>query len=164
MGESRTVTEDEFRMLCEFLYRRTGMAFSENKRYYVERRVNERMTVTGAASFFDYFARLRADSQGEIEQFINAFTINETYFYREDYQFRCLTTDLLRSGRSAGRGRNPSASGRCQFDRRRAVFDRHVAAGELAARSPNTSRDRRLGHRHRARWNSRAREYTASGR
>ncbi|HEY4085485.1 MAG TPA: protein-glutamate O-methyltransferase CheR, partial [Bryobacteraceae bacterium] len=45
--------------------------------------------------FASYFARLRGDVAGEIAQFINAFTINETYFYREDDQLRCLTADLL---------------------------------------------------------------------
>jgi chemotaxis protein methyltransferase CheR len=89
------LTEDEFRKLCEFLYRRSGMVFTEAKRYYVERRVVERMTTTGSQSFNDYFARLRADAKGEIEQFINAFTVNETYFYREDHQLKCLTNDLL---------------------------------------------------------------------
>ena len=36
-----------------------------------------------------------ATRDGEIEQFINAFTVNETYFYREDHQLRCLSADLL---------------------------------------------------------------------
>jgi chemotaxis protein methyltransferase CheR len=94
--EPAAVTEDEFRRLCEFLYRRTGMIFTEAKRYYVERRVHERMAATGSTSFASYFARLRSDMDGEIEQFINAFTVNETYFYREDHQLRCLTTDLLK--------------------------------------------------------------------
>ena len=71
------------------------MVFTEAKRYYVERRVNERMAVTGATSFAAYFARLRSNIDDEIAQLINAFTINETYFYREDHQLRCLTTDLL---------------------------------------------------------------------
>src|SRR4029079_3502778 len=31
----------------------------------------------------------------EIEKFINAFTVNETYFYREEHQLRCLSSDLL---------------------------------------------------------------------
>ena len=88
-------TEDEFRRLCEFLYRRSGMIFTENKRYYVVRRLADRMKAVGAQSFDGYFARLRGDLDGEIEQFINAFTVNETYFYREDHQLRCLTTDLL---------------------------------------------------------------------
>jgi len=95
VAEFPPLTEDEFRRLCEFLYRRTGMVFNEAKRYYVERRVVERMIATGSASFASYFARLRTDAQGEIEQFVNAFTVNETYFYREDHQLRCLTTDLL---------------------------------------------------------------------
>ncbi len=95
MPESQVLNEEEFRRLCDFLYRRTGMVFSEAKRYYVERRVLERMSATGSGSFASYFARLRTDVQGEIEQFVNAFTVNETYFYREDHQLQCLTTDLL---------------------------------------------------------------------
>jgi len=88
-------TEEEFRRLCDFLYRRTGMVFNEGKRYFVDRRVIDRMSATGSATFASYFARLRSDLQNEVEQFINAFTINETYFYREDQQLRCLTSDLL---------------------------------------------------------------------
>jgi chemotaxis protein methyltransferase CheR len=95
VAEALTLTEEEFRRLCEFLYRRTGMVFTETKRYFVERRVIERMSATRSATFASYFARLRTDMQGEIEQFVNAFTVNETYFYREDHQLRCLTADLL---------------------------------------------------------------------
>lgn len=71
------------------------MVFTEAKRYYVERRVADRMISTGASSFDAYFARLRADIDGEVEQLINAFTVNETYFYREEHQLACLSTDLL---------------------------------------------------------------------
>jgi chemotaxis protein methyltransferase CheR len=94
-GEAKRITEEEFGRLCEFLYRRTGMVFSETKRYYVQRRVDERMLATGATSFAAYFARLRIDALGEVEQFVNAFTVNETYFYRENHQLRCLSADLL---------------------------------------------------------------------
>jgi chemotaxis protein methyltransferase CheR len=93
---SGPITEEEFGRLCEFLYRRTGMVFTEAKRYFVDRRVAERMAATGSGSFASYFARLRTDARGEIEQFINAFTVNETYFYREDHQLQCLSRDLLR--------------------------------------------------------------------
>lgn len=95
MPEREALTAEEFRRLCEFLYRRTGMVFTEAKRYYVERRVIERMNVTGSAEFTRYFALLRSDFDREVEHFVNAFTINETYFYREDHQLRCLTNDLL---------------------------------------------------------------------
>ena len=95
MAEFAPISEEEFSRLCEFLYRRTGMIFTEAKRYYVERRLADRMEATGASSFASYFARLRSDLGGEVEQFINAFTVNETYFYREEHQLRCLTADLL---------------------------------------------------------------------
>ena len=89
------MNSDELQRLCEFIYRHTGMMFTESKSYYVERRILERMKATGAVSFDDYFARLRANMAGEIEHLINAFTVNETFFYREDHQLRCLTRDLL---------------------------------------------------------------------
>ncbi len=95
MADTAPVNAADFSRLCEFLYRRTGMVFSEAKRYYVERRINERMSATGSQSFNSYFARLRIDAPGEIEQLVNACTVNETYFYRESHQLRCLTNDLL---------------------------------------------------------------------
>lgn len=96
MAEPAPVTEEDFRKLAEFLYRRTGMVFTESKRYYVERRIAERMDATSSASFSDYFAFLRSEIRDEVEHLINAFTVNETYFYREDHQLECLTKDLLR--------------------------------------------------------------------
>jgi chemotaxis protein methyltransferase CheR len=89
------VTDEEVRRLCEFVYRKTGMMFAEEKRYYINRRLAERMAATESTSFPVYFATLRADADNEIEHLINSFTVNETYFYREDHQFRCLTSTLL---------------------------------------------------------------------
>jgi len=100
MPDPIPVSAEDFRRLCEFLYRGTGMVFTESKRYYVERRVHERMAATGSLTFNSYFARLRIDHAGEVEQLVNAFTVNETYFYRENHQLRCLTRDLL-AGRPA---------------------------------------------------------------
>jgi chemotaxis protein methyltransferase CheR len=89
------ITEDEFRRLVDFLYRRTGMVFTETKRYYVERRISDRILATSSPSFASYFAYLRR-GRDEVEHLINAFTVNETYFYREDHQLACLSTDLLK--------------------------------------------------------------------
>jgi chemotaxis protein methyltransferase CheR len=95
------VTQEDVRRLCEFLYRRTGMSFADSKRYYIDRRLAERIAATGSASFQSYFAALRSDADREIEQLVNAFTVNETYFNREEHQLRCMTSDLL--GNALGR-------------------------------------------------------------
>jgi len=88
-------TDEEVQRLCEFLYRRTGMSFSIDKRYYIDRRLAERIAVTGSSSFQSYFALLRSDVDHEIEHLVNAFTVNETYFYREEHQLQCLTAGVL---------------------------------------------------------------------
>ncbi len=70
------------------------MIFGETKRYYIERRIADRMAATGMRTFNAYFAHVEADRR-EVEQLINIFTVNETYFYREEHQLRCLSRSLL---------------------------------------------------------------------
>jgi chemotaxis protein methyltransferase CheR len=94
-NQTVTVTQEDVRRLCDFLYRRTGMSFDDNKRYYIDRRLAERIAATTSGSFQSYFAMLRSDADHEIEHLVNAFTVNETYFYREDHQLRCMTSHLL---------------------------------------------------------------------
>lgn len=89
------ISPEDIQRFCEFLYRRTGMLFSEGKRYFIDRRLEDRIAATGATSFQAYFSLLRADADHEIEHLINSFTVNETYFYREDHQLRCMTSSLL---------------------------------------------------------------------
>ncbi len=88
------LSPEDLRWFCEFLYNRTGMMFGESKRYYIERRLYERLAVTASPTFASYFVRLRADPL-EAAEVTDAFTVNETYFYREDHQFRCLSQNLL---------------------------------------------------------------------
>lgn len=95
MTEFPPLSAEDLQRLGDFLYRRTGMVFAENKRYYTERRIAERMAETGCESFSSYLAQLRSGAGREIELLINAFTVNETYFYREDHQLKCLSNNML---------------------------------------------------------------------
>jgi chemotaxis protein methyltransferase CheR len=95
VSEETRISDAEYRRLCDYLYRRTGMIFTDSRRYFVDRRLEERMEATRSSTFASYFARLRSNFEAEVENFINAFTVNETYFYREEHQLKCLTSDLL---------------------------------------------------------------------
>jgi chemotaxis protein methyltransferase CheR len=91
-----TITSSEYEKFCEYFYRRTGIAFGANKRYFVDKRLIDRMQHTGSSNFEEYLGRLRRhDASSEVEQLINLLTINETYFYREDYQLDCLVNGIL---------------------------------------------------------------------
>ena len=85
---------DDLRRFCDFLYNRTGISYGENKRFYIERRLADHMQRIGADTFSAYMAVVRAGGR-ETEQLINSFTVNETYYYREDSQLRCLSRQLL---------------------------------------------------------------------
>jgi len=90
------ISEQDYTRFCEFFYRKTGIMFGDNKGYFVERRLHERMAAVGSGSFREYFTGLRFDTVGtELQQLVNVMTVNETYFYREDYQFDELVRHVL---------------------------------------------------------------------
>jgi len=95
-ASSPVMTDEEFAKFCEFFYRKTGIQFQDGKKYYVERRIADRIEKTGSDSFRDYFTLVRFEANGEELQFlVNSMTVNETYFFREDYQFDALVGGIL---------------------------------------------------------------------
>ena len=90
------ITEGDFQKFTEFFYRKTGIHFDEGKRYFVDKRLIERMAATHSETFRSYFVALRFEADGrELQQLVNAMTVNETYFFREAYQFDCLVNHML---------------------------------------------------------------------
>jgi chemotaxis protein methyltransferase CheR len=63
----------------------------------VDRRLAERISATGSSGLRSYLMLLKYDDTGggELQRLINTMTVNETYFYREEYQFRCLVNSIL---------------------------------------------------------------------
>jgi len=94
--EELTITKEDFCKFQEFFYRKTGIQFEESKRYFVDKRLVERIESTDSGSFRNYFMMLRFEASGdELQMLTNLMTVNETYFFREEYQFKCLVTSLL---------------------------------------------------------------------
>ncbi len=95
MEETHITTED-FMKFREFFYRKTGIQFEDSKRYFVDKRLVERIEATDSGNFRTYFTLLRFQSGGEeLQALTNTMTVNETYFFREEYQFKCLVNSLL---------------------------------------------------------------------
>lgn len=90
------ITQAEFDRFRDFFYRKTGIRFEDSKRYFVDKRLIERVKKTNSQSFRDYFTTMRFQASGEeLQQLINIMTVNETYFFRESHQFDCMTNELL---------------------------------------------------------------------
>ncbi|MBV1777227.1 protein-glutamate O-methyltransferase CheR [Burkholderiaceae bacterium DAT-1] len=90
------ISSEEFEKFREFFYRKTGIQFDASKRYFVDKRLIERIEATKSDSFRSYFTLLRFQASGEELQLLtNLMTVNETYFFREEYQFQCLVESIL---------------------------------------------------------------------
>jgi chemotaxis protein methyltransferase CheR len=96
MSEPTVITEAEFQKFREYFYRKTGISFDDSKRYFVDRRLADRIKATKSDDFRSYFMLLRFQSSGEECQLLtNEMTVNETYFFREDHHFDCLVHSIL---------------------------------------------------------------------
>lgn len=90
------ITDADFQKFAEFFHRKTGIHFEVSKRYFVDKRLIERIQATGAENFRAWFVALRFESDGaEMQRLVNLMTVNETYFFREAYQFDCLVNHML---------------------------------------------------------------------
>jgi chemotaxis protein methyltransferase CheR len=96
LAKSAIITDEDFLKFREFFYRRTGISFETSKRYFVDKRLVERIEATGTGTFRSYFTLLRFQASGEeLQHLTNIMTVNETYFLREEYQFKCLVDSIL---------------------------------------------------------------------
>jgi len=59
-----SISEAEYQKFCEYFYRRTGISFGDNKRYFVDKRLIDRIQKSGAVGVGDYFERLRRHDAG----------------------------------------------------------------------------------------------------
>ena len=92
----KTISQEDFLKFREFFYRKTGILFENSKRYFVDKRLIERIEATDSDNFRNYFITLRFETSGEeLQTLTNLMTVNETYFFREEYQFKCLVSAIL---------------------------------------------------------------------
>ena len=90
------LNEKEFRKLCDVLYRRTGIAIDDRKFGSLGKKIENLMKKHGFNDFRSFFHDIRFGKEGKLfQELINTVTVNETYFYRENYQFEALIDVVL---------------------------------------------------------------------
>ena len=88
---------EEFRLLRDFVYQLCGLHFTEDSKYLLEKRLNKRLQAHNLKSFKDYyyFLRYSPGKDQELTELIDLLTTNETYFFREDFQLRTFSDEIL---------------------------------------------------------------------
>lgn len=89
--------DEEFRLLRDFVYQYCGLHFDLDSKYLLEKRLNKRLTAHRLSNFRDYYYLLRysREKDQELAVVIDLLTTNETYFFREDFQLKTFTEEII---------------------------------------------------------------------
>lgn len=78
------------------IYKRTGLYYEYNKKYFVEKRIIQHAESLQMDSLNEYYMLLKfGTDQSEFYELINDLTVNETYFFRDFPQLRNFAEDVL---------------------------------------------------------------------
>ena len=93
------LSEEEFRLLRDFVHERFGLYFDESQRGSLRSRLAPRLALLGLLSFEDYYRYLRfaPERSEEQQRMVSHLTNNETYFFREQPQLTVFATHVLRA-------------------------------------------------------------------
>lgn len=99
------LTDREFLLFRELIYRETGINLSDKKKKLIVARLSKRLRALGLESFTGYYQYLKEspEADNEIVNLINRVTTNKTDFFREMHHFDFLRQDLFPRMAAAGR-------------------------------------------------------------
>lgn len=90
------LSDELYDKFVKMVYKKTGIFYEYNKKYYVQKRIEKRAELLGMDSVHDYYRMLKfSKDTAEFDRLINDLTINETYFFRDYPQLRNFAENVL---------------------------------------------------------------------
>lgn len=91
------MTDEEFPLLRDLIYNYSGLFFSDDNRYLLERRLSPRLAHRQLSTFHEYYYYLKYDvsRDQELSDIMDILTTNETYFFRESFQLKAFTDEII---------------------------------------------------------------------
>jgi chemotaxis protein methyltransferase CheR len=96
-GVALKLSELQFRQIVALAHRFAGICVPEARRSMVEGRLGKRVRALRLAGFSEYLAGLSGalGAGGELDEFVDAMTVNKTDFFREPAHFDYLTREVV---------------------------------------------------------------------
>ena len=91
------LTEEEFRLIRDLIYNHSGLFFDADSKYLLDRRLLQRVSLHNLSGFREYYQFLKYDrrKEEEVADLMDLLTTNETYFFRESFQLRAFTEEIV---------------------------------------------------------------------
>ncbi len=88
------LSDEEFVLIRDLLYRKAGIQMKETKKLLVQNRLRPRLKALALPTFGDYHRRV-LDDENELQEFLDALTTNETFFFREEKHWDFLKDIII---------------------------------------------------------------------
>lgn len=97
LGNVKLMSDEEFRLFRDCIYNHCGIYFDEESKYLLEKRLARRLTALSLPTFRDYYHYLKynRNKDQELLDVMDVLTTNETYFFREAYQLKAFTDEII---------------------------------------------------------------------
>jgi chemotaxis protein methyltransferase CheR len=120
-GKLLRLRPEEFRMLRDLVNTHAGLHFGDDALVVFDRRLGERVAELQLSGFDEYYKYLRFNVRGptELEEVVERLITTETYFFRQEYQLRAFSRELL-----------PRLAESNQSSKRLAIWSAGCATGE----------------------------------
>lgn len=91
------LTIEDFRTLRKMIKERSGIWLSDTKVSFLNVRLDHRLKARNIDNVKEYFLFLKYDPGGgeELDNLVDAATVNETYFFREDAQLEDFSNEVV---------------------------------------------------------------------
>ena len=91
------MSEEEFRLIRDLVYSHSGLFFDNDSKYLLEKRLGRRLSLHRLSAFRDYyhFLRYNREKEQELSDIMDILTTNETYFFREAFQLKAFTDEIM---------------------------------------------------------------------
>jgi len=96
-GTEQVMSDEEFLLFRDSIYNHCGIYFDEESKYLLEKRLARRMSLLDFSTYFDYYQFLKYNRKKDQEMLdiMDILTTNETYFFREMYQLKAFSEEII---------------------------------------------------------------------
>lgn len=96
------MSEEEFRLVRDLIYDHCGLFFDSDSKFLLEKRLAGRLSVNRLPGFREYyhFLKYSRGREQELSDIMDILTTNETYFFREEFQLKAFSNEILPEIRS----------------------------------------------------------------
>ena len=94
---THSMSEDEFQLLRDCIYAHCGIHFDLDSKYILEKRLSHRLRDLDLPTFYDYYHYLKynRNKEQELMDIMDVLTTNETYFFRELFQLKAFSDEII---------------------------------------------------------------------